>query len=345
MGEDEKKSFGEYVRKKRLEANMTQKDLAGILFVSESTVSKWERGLSYPDVSLIPAVCQALNISEHEFFMACDDDKAHLQAKAAACLRGIITGMRVCCAVGYVAALVACFICNLAIFHTLSWFWVVLPSVALAYCITNLPFRVTRHRTAVCLGAATVCLMLLLGACWWYAGGRWLGGAVAIVAMSLLLPWGVFALWHYYGKHMPELIMALLSVWTFALLWVIWLVERGDWLLRVAYPIAALSVALAWAAFAIVRWLPCDKWVKIPAIAFLVTFSQALTNSLCARLLPGLQGPALADYFTWWNLFPAQYPGNLSWVNGLIFAVMFLISTALLLLGLYKMFQSKRQNS
>ena len=43
---DEKKSFGEYIRRKRLEAGLTQKELAGQLFVTESTVSKWERGVS-----------------------------------------------------------------------------------------------------------------------------------------------------------------------------------------------------------------------------------------------------------------------------------------------------------
>ena len=43
---DNKKSFGEYIRGKRQEAGLTQKELAERLFVTESTVSKWERGVS-----------------------------------------------------------------------------------------------------------------------------------------------------------------------------------------------------------------------------------------------------------------------------------------------------------
>ena len=43
---DEKKSFGEYIRRKRLGAGMTQRELAQSLYVTESTVSKWERGVS-----------------------------------------------------------------------------------------------------------------------------------------------------------------------------------------------------------------------------------------------------------------------------------------------------------
>ena len=36
---NEKKPFGEYIRKKRLEAGLTQKELAEQLFVTESTIS------------------------------------------------------------------------------------------------------------------------------------------------------------------------------------------------------------------------------------------------------------------------------------------------------------------
>ena len=41
---DEKKSFGEYIRRKRLGIGMTQRELAQALYVTESSVSKWERG-------------------------------------------------------------------------------------------------------------------------------------------------------------------------------------------------------------------------------------------------------------------------------------------------------------
>ena len=78
---EEKRPFGDYIRKKRLEAGLTQKELAGRLFVTESTVSKWERALSYPDVSMVTPICAALGITEHEFFTACDDDQAHLQER------------------------------------------------------------------------------------------------------------------------------------------------------------------------------------------------------------------------------------------------------------------------
>ena len=50
---ENKKAFGEYIRQKRAEAGLTQKGFADRLFVTESAVSKWERGLSYPDITLV----------------------------------------------------------------------------------------------------------------------------------------------------------------------------------------------------------------------------------------------------------------------------------------------------
>ena len=48
-----KQAFAKFIAEKRNQAGLTQKQLASRLFVSDTTVSKWERGLSYPDITLI----------------------------------------------------------------------------------------------------------------------------------------------------------------------------------------------------------------------------------------------------------------------------------------------------
>ena len=48
---ESKKRFGEYICRRRKELGMTQREFADKLYVTESAVSKWERGLSYPAVS------------------------------------------------------------------------------------------------------------------------------------------------------------------------------------------------------------------------------------------------------------------------------------------------------
>ena len=53
--------FGLFVTELRKEKNLTQKDLAEKLYVSDKTVSKWERGLSMPNVVLL------IPIADHFF--------------------------------------------------------------------------------------------------------------------------------------------------------------------------------------------------------------------------------------------------------------------------------------
>ncbi len=43
---NEKTTFGAYLLKKRQDLGLTQKELAQRLYVAESTISKWERGVS-----------------------------------------------------------------------------------------------------------------------------------------------------------------------------------------------------------------------------------------------------------------------------------------------------------
>ena len=69
----DKKTFGSFIKIKRTEKNYSQKDLAEMLFVTEGAVSKWERGISYPDITLIADICRVLEISEHELITASTD--------------------------------------------------------------------------------------------------------------------------------------------------------------------------------------------------------------------------------------------------------------------------------
>ena len=69
----DKKTFGSFIKSKRIEKNYSQKELAELLYVTEWAVSKWERGLSYPDITMISDICSALDISEHELVTASTD--------------------------------------------------------------------------------------------------------------------------------------------------------------------------------------------------------------------------------------------------------------------------------
>ena len=55
-------TFGQFLRQKRIEKGLTQKELSEKLFLSESAISKWEKGKSYPDITMIPDICAVLEV-------------------------------------------------------------------------------------------------------------------------------------------------------------------------------------------------------------------------------------------------------------------------------------------
>ncbi len=54
---------GKYIQKLRQEKNLTQNDLAKKLFISDKAISKWERGLCAPDISLLEKLAEILDTS------------------------------------------------------------------------------------------------------------------------------------------------------------------------------------------------------------------------------------------------------------------------------------------
>lgn len=55
--------IGEQIKNLRKERNITQETLANFLNVSYQSVSKWERGESYPDITLIPSIAAFFGVT------------------------------------------------------------------------------------------------------------------------------------------------------------------------------------------------------------------------------------------------------------------------------------------
>ena len=60
------KDMGIFICKLRKENNMTQMELAQQLHVTDKAVSRWERGIGYPDIQLLPALSESLHVSVAE---------------------------------------------------------------------------------------------------------------------------------------------------------------------------------------------------------------------------------------------------------------------------------------
>lgn len=55
--------IGKFISQKRKKVNLTQEELAEKLNISKNAVSKWERGLNLPNVSIMQELCEILNIT------------------------------------------------------------------------------------------------------------------------------------------------------------------------------------------------------------------------------------------------------------------------------------------
>ncbi len=69
------KKIGAYIASKRKALGMTQAELAKKLGMSDKSVSKWERGVCLPDVSVYIQLCDILDISINEFIAGEDLDE------------------------------------------------------------------------------------------------------------------------------------------------------------------------------------------------------------------------------------------------------------------------------
>lgn len=65
---------GKIISIKRKNMNMTQGELAKKLHVTDKAVSKWERGVSFPDISLLIPLSEILNISLYDLLKGEDEN-------------------------------------------------------------------------------------------------------------------------------------------------------------------------------------------------------------------------------------------------------------------------------
>ena len=81
----------ENLKKYRIMKNLTQEDVAGYLNITPQSVSKWERGESYPDITFLPALANIFETSIDLLIgmdaMRGEEAIHNIHAKAVACQR------------------------------------------------------------------------------------------------------------------------------------------------------------------------------------------------------------------------------------------------------------------
>lgn len=275
-----KNSFGSFLRQKRQEKNLTQKQLSELLFVSESAVSKWEKDVARPDITLLPKLSEILDVSEHELITASIDYQAREEKIQAKRWRTLSFSWSLFFYIAYAVALIPCFICNLAIDKTLSWFWIVAASLLLSFTFTNLPKLIKRNRLIFIPLSMYLALELLLGVCCIYTGGNWfwipsvsiLLGLTIIFAPIYIAKYDVFKKIKKYNDFVSVAIDFLILNILLVVINVNTLINGnagGWWFFRIALPITA-GVYLILNLLMGVRFLKTNRFIKTGIILLLI---------------------------------------------------------------------------
>ena len=148
MGQEENKQekMAKFISEMRKVKGFTQKDLGGQLGVTDKAVSKWERGISSPDISLLIPLAKALGVSTGELLNG-ERNEAALEEKTETMVNEAVkyshksvsrqiqrlrellfVGM----SISFLLGALVCLICDYAVFGRLSWSLIVLVSL-LAY--------------------------------------------------------------------------------------------------------------------------------------------------------------------------------------------------------------------
>lgn len=267
---ENKIKFGQFIAKKRKEQQLTEKDFASSLFVTESAVSKWERGVSYPDISLVSEICRVLKITEHELITASEDYHQRQLEKRGDYFLNIVKTYSAILYGAYLVSLLACLIINIVLDHKLDWFYIVLTAELLAFSLLNLPLIMNNRKGLYTVLGSFVSLNLLLLACSWYTEGDWfiitfvcILTFYALVFLPLLLrselkPEGI-------GKNKALICFAIDTILIYITVIACSLLTGSMDIrnvLEIAVPLVSIGIIIPWVYLLVIRYTSFNNYYK-----------------------------------------------------------------------------------
>ena len=254
--------------------------------------------------------------------------------------------------IAYGAALIPCFICNLAIDKTLSWFWIVVSALLLAFSFTNLPKLIKKYKLLLIPASMYASLCLLLAVCCIYTGGNWFCIPAISVLLGLLMiftpiyiaKYPIFEKIRKYNDFVSILVVFI--VLNVLLITINIFTYQNDysskiWYPGVAFPIS-FTVYLIVNSLVSVRFLKMNKLLKTSIILYAIDFLTYLPPLFIQTRKPSAQ-QELNDL----NIFKADLS---RWtldvlennVHLLVFLTLFALATIFLLVGLICSFHKRK---
>lgn len=188
---------------------------------------------------------------------------------------------------------VVCLICNIAIGHSLDWFFIVLASLMVFASITVVPLVAEENRGLYTLGAFTVSLLFLLLVCSIYSRGGWF----LISAVSVLLGLSVvFMPFVVHQIKLPEkisghkglLVMSVDTILIYGVVVISNLYSDAGILYRFrGILITSVSLLLPWGLFVVIRYLKINGLIKAGICTIITGVFCAFINDVITLIIEG----------------------------------------------------------
>lgn len=243
-----------------------------------------------------------LGVTEHELLTASEDVEARNAETLAKKYLTLLRRVRWTQYILYGGTALLCFICNLAVDHGLTWFWLVLTGEMVGASLTLLPVAVQKYRAAAALGGFTLSLELLLLAACRFSHGDWYLMASSAVLFGLgavFLPVVLRELPPPLGEHKAALYLGTETLLLCALLWAAGSYSGADWFPIPALPGTLFGLAFPWGWALILRYAPIGRWWKGAACLGWGMLLLPLVNPVVDRLV-ALGGGTVERLHSFW---------------------------------------------
>ena len=186
-----------------------------------------------------------------------------------------------------------CLICNIAIGHSLDWFFIVLASMLVLASLTVVPLVAEEKRGLYTLGAFTVSLLFLLLVCNLYSGGRWFLVASVSVLLGLSVVFMPFVVYQIklptpLSRQKGLLVMAIDTVFLYGVIMISHFYSKaGMFYLFRGILICSICLLLPWGIFGIIRYLRTNGLIKAGICTIITGVFCAFINDIIAFVLEG----------------------------------------------------------
>lgn len=195
--------MGAFIAQLRKEKGMTQRELAAKLNITDKAVSKWERCLSLPDITLLTPLAQELGVSVGELLdgereKGGRDDIENTLDYADKAIKSKIRSFRSIAAIVFSAALllgvIVCGICDLAASGSFTWSLFPVSSAVFSWVLFFPFIKLGAKGIPVSLASLTVFTVPFLAVIGALAGSDVLTVGIPVSVAGIIYLWSVFAL-------------------------------------------------------------------------------------------------------------------------------------------------------